>query len=103
VPASALIRTYTPTITASYYHQNNSQNYIKLYLTQTGTVTNYAYSTDGTNYTELNPKQITSPLIINVSTNSSIKIKGINENVTVSGYTILGTSLPSNNVSVMEQ
>jgi hypothetical protein len=81
-----------------YYHSNNSQNYIKVYLTQSGTVTNYSYSTDGTNYIVLSPPKTTSPLIINVSSNSAIRIKGINADRTVNGYTILGSSLASASV-----
>jgi hypothetical protein len=84
VPSSALTGTYTPTINAGFYH---SQNYIKVYLINTQIITNYSYSTDGTNYTELSPAQTTSPLTINVSSNSSIRIKGVG-NRTVGTYTI---------------
>jgi hypothetical protein len=87
--------TYTPTILSSYYHQNNTQNYITVNLYEPKTVTNYSYSTNGTNYTELSPAQTTSPLTINVSNNSSISIKGIGGNRTVSGYTLTINHSPS--------
>jgi hypothetical protein len=87
--------TYMPTILSSYYHQNNTQNYITVNLFEPKTVTNYSYSTNGTNYTELSPAQTTSPLTINVSNNSSIRIKGIGGNRTVSGYTLTIEHSPS--------
>jgi|688.fasta_scaffold68842_1 hypothetical protein len=82
-----LISTYTPTISSIYYHSNNTQNFIKVYLSNTQIVTNYSYSTDGTNYIQLSPVQTTSSLTINVSSNSAISIKGIGNRI-VSGYTI---------------
>lgn len=83
---------YTPLIISSYYHQNNT---VTVNLFEPKTVTNYSYSTDGTNYTALSPVQTTSPLTINVSSNSSIRIKGIGGNRTVSGYTITIEQLAS--------
>ena len=99
LPVTILIGTYTPIITSGDYYSENSQNYIDINFTQSGTATNYAYSTDGTNYTTLSPAQTTSPLTVAVSENSSVSIKGINSNRVVNGFTILGTSLASNSVT----
>ena len=91
-----LTGTNTPTISSMYYHSNNT---IKVYLTQSGTVTNYSYSIDGTTYTALSPAQTTSPLTINVLSNSAIRLKGINADRTVGDYTILGSSLGTTSVT----
>ena len=67
---SSLKPPVAPTIT-NVIGQNNTATIDFTQIPIDNTITNYAYSTDGTTFTDLNPSNITSPLIITDLTNGS--------------------------------
>ncbi len=65
------------------------------------TITNYEYSTDGTNYFEFNPAQTTSPLIIEyLSTDGTTAlINGTSYPITIKAKNTTGVSAASNSIN----